>query len=283
MTPHRAELGTASVAYLRAGEGPPLVLLHGDGESRWGWQSVMPRLAERWDVIAPDLPGFADSSLTGAPTPERLAARIEDLLRHLDIGPAPLVGSSLGGMVAVLVAHAAPARVRGLVLADPAGMGVLANPVLNAAAYPGVGELNAATAGLPLAASARAQARRLLIFADPRRAPAWWRREMLRLARPDVVAASVASRRATLGPLGQRRLVLRLLSDVAAPALVVWGRNDRVFPLAQGRAAVDRLPDGRLAVIPDCGHLPHVEWPDRFLAAVEPFLAGLPVAAAAGG
>jgi pimeloyl-ACP methyl ester carboxylesterase len=276
MTSSRVELDGASVAYLREGEGPPLVLLHGDGESRLGWQAVMPRLAERWDVIAPDLPGFADSRLGGEPTPERLAASVAELLQHLGVGPAPIIGNSLGGMVAVLLARAVPHQVRGLVLADPAGMGVVANPVLSVAAYPGLGELNAMTAALPLAGFARAEARRLLLFAEPRRAPDWWRAEMVRLSRPDVVATSVASRRATLAPWGQRRLVLQELPEVTVPTLVVWGRDDLVFPLAQGRVATDRLPDGRLAVIPGCGHLPHVERPDRFLAEVEPFLAGLP-------
>lgn len=278
-SPRRAELTGASVAYVRAGAGPPLLLLHGDGESHRSWKEVMPRLAEGWDVIAPDLPGFGDSARSDEPTPERLVAWLIELLDHLDIGRVAIVGSSLGGLLAVRLARAVPERVRGLVLVDAAGLGVTANPLLGVAALPGAGELNVATAAMPLSGLGRARARALLLFADPRRAPAWWRRETRRLTRPDAVRTSVASRRSTLGPLGQRKLVLDDLRHIEAPTLVVWGREDMVFPVAQGRAAVERLPDGRLAVIPRCGHLPHVEQPARFLAEVEPFLSRLGAAA----
>lgn len=276
MTPTRIELTDASVAYAREGAGAPLLLLHGDGESHRGWGAVMPRLAEGWDVVAPDLPGFGDSRRTGAPTPERLAAWVAELIDRLGLPPAVVVGSSLGGLVAVHLARSAPGRVRALVLVDAAGLGVAVNPVLGLAALPGAGELNVAATVLPLAGGGRAEMRRMLLFADGRRAPAWWREDMARLARPDVIRTSIASRRATLAPWGQRRLVTAELPHIAVPALVVWGREDLIFPVAQGRAAARRLPQGRLAVIPSCGHLPHVEQPGRFLAEVEPFLAALP-------
>lgn len=284
--PERHEIRVAGgrVTYDRAGTGPPLLLLHGDGESGRSWSAVMPRLAERWDVIAPDLPGFGDSEGHVAPSPEHLAAWVGDLLDGLGVERAPIVGSSLGGLVAVHVALAAPARVPALVLVDAAGLGVAANPALGAAALPVVGELNAATAALPFAPEGRAEARRLLLFADPRQAPDWWRAETRRLSRPDVVATSVASRRLTLAPWGQRRVVLQDLRGISAPTLVVWGQGDLIFPATHGHAAVEHLPHGLLTVIPRCGHLPHVERPDRFLEALEPFLAaqaptlGAPVA-----
>jgi pimeloyl-ACP methyl ester carboxylesterase len=62
------------------------------------------------------------------------------------------------------------------------------------------------------------------------------------------------------------------LPSLKIPALVVWGERDRVFPCSQAKRAVARLQEGSLALIPDCGHMPHVECPDRFLGALDGFL-----------
>ena len=80
--------------------------------------------------------------------------------------------------------------------------------------------------------------------------------------------------RALVSPLGQREVLVDRLPSLKIPTLVVWGARDRVFPESQAREAVAHLPEGSLAVIPDCGHMPHVECPDRFLAALGEFLGG---------
>jgi pimeloyl-ACP methyl ester carboxylesterase len=70
-------------------------------------------------------------------------------------------------------------------------------------------------------------------------------------------------------------VLLDQLYPMKMPTLVVWGDRDRVFPESQAREAAARLQEGSLAIIPDCGHMPHVECPDRFLAALDEFLGGL--------
>ena len=75
-----------------------------------------------------------------------------------------------------------------------------------------------------------------------------------------------------MGPAGQREVLVDRLPSLKVPTLVVWGARDRVFPESQARDAVARLQEGSLALIPDCGHMPHVECPDRFLAALSGFL-----------
>jgi pimeloyl-ACP methyl ester carboxylesterase len=72
--------------------------------------------------------------------------------------------------------------------------------------------------------------------------------------------------------LGQREVLVERLPSLGVPTLVVWGARDRVFPQSHARGAVVRLREGSLALIPDCGHMPHVECPDRFLAALDGFL-----------
>jgi 4,5:9,10-diseco-3-hydroxy-5,9,17-trioxoandrosta-1(10),2-diene-4-oate hydrolase len=78
--------------------------------------------------------------------------------------------------------------------------------------------------------------------------------------------------RALVRPFGQREVLVDRLSLLKVPTLVVWGARDRVFPESHAREAVARLREGSLAVIPGCGHMPHVECPDRFLATLDGFL-----------
>ena len=80
--------------------------------------------------------------------------------------------------------------------------------------------------------------------------------------------------RALVSPLGQREVLVDQLSLLKMPTLVVWGARDRVFPESQARVAATRLPEGSLAIVSECGHMPHVECPDRFLAALDGFLDG---------
>lgn len=75
-----------------------------------------------------------------------------------------------------------------------------------------------------------------------------------------------------MGPRGQRQVLLDDLPRLRMPALVLWGASDAVFPVRQAREAAGRLEGGELAILPDCGHLPHVECPDRFAAALGAFL-----------
>ncbi|HEY9709142.1 MAG TPA: alpha/beta hydrolase [Oculatellaceae cyanobacterium] len=75
--------------------------------------------------------------------------------------------------------------------------------------------------------------------------------------------------------IGQRQVLLDSLPQLQMPTLVVWGSDDLVFPKEQGQDAVSRLQQGHLALIPDCGHLPHIERPERFTDELSKFLAGV--------
>ena len=113
-----------------------------------------------------------------------------------------------------------------------------------------------------------------MLFADsPRSVPREWLVEQCRLAlSPGYLEAHLTALRALVSPLGQREVLVNRLPSLQVPALVVWGARDRVFPESQAREAAARLRKGSLAVIPDCGHMPHVECPDRFLGALDGFL-----------
>ena len=93
-------------------------------------------------------------------------------------------------------------------------------------------------------------------------------------AAPPVLRPAALEVRPSLPPPVHREVLVDRLSLLRMPTLVVWGARDRVFPESQAREAVARLPEGSLAIISECGHMPHVECPDRFLAALDGFLDG---------
>ena len=92
---------------------------------------------------------------------------------------------------------------------------------------------------------------------------------------PGLLGDQLAVSRSLIDHQGQSEIVLDRLSDLAVPTLIVWGDSDQIIPVAHGHEAARRVRDGRLAIIPDCGHMPHVERPGLFLEALDPFLAKL--------
>ena len=115
-----------------------------------------------------------------------------------------------------------------------------------------------------------------MLFAHPPESvPREWLAEQRTLALfPGYVEAHSSVLRALVDPGGQREVLVDRLASLEIPTLVVWGAGDRVVPESQAREALVRLREGSLALIPDCSHMPHVECPDNFLAALDGFLVG---------
>jgi pimeloyl-ACP methyl ester carboxylesterase len=265
------------IRYLVAGEGPPLVLLHGAGDNALDWRWVIPDLAATHRVYAPDLPGSPDSARPAADySPAFFERFVAGFLDALEIGPATFVGNSFGGLIALRLALSEPARVTALVLVDSAGLGRAINPAFTSVNVLGLSEAAIPFWRTPVGAYQRAWGRTALLFAhSPRTVPREWLAEQRRLAlSPGYLEAHMTVLRAQVGPVGQREVLVDRLPSLKMPTLVVWGARDRVFPESQAREAVARLPEGSLAIIPDCGHMPHVECPDRFLAALGEFIGG---------
>jgi len=268
--------GEMPIEYLVAGAGPELLLLHGVGDSAETWRWTMPALARHYRVYAPSMPGFGQSAVPEADyTPAFFAAFAAAFLDALAIERAAVVGNSLGGLAALRLALAAPDRVSALGLVDSAGLGRELSLALRILTVPGLGRL--ATLWHRTALGARMWALNVtaLLLAHPRRAPTPWREQLYHMARrPGYLEATVASVRGGSTLVGQRRReILRdALPQLTMPTLIVWGEHDRIVPVKHARAAAARLPGSKLVVLPDCGHLPHVDAPDRFAAIVTDFL-----------
>ena len=263
---------TVKVAVDALGAGEPLVLFHGLGASRRLWHRAAPLLAADGRlVIAPDLPGFGDSPPAGPgfefdAVTDLLASALAERAR----GRFDLLGSSLGGAVALQFALAYPELVRRLVLAAPAGFSPRPRPVASTAgalADPALAVRR--IAGVPLSVSPTA--RRVFLWgavAEPQR-----------LSRGDARLILSSSGRATrLGPaLGAvLRTDLRpALARLKPPLGLIWGERDRVVPISTLETIRALRPDAVSETIARAAHIPQLERPEEFVAAVERVLARL--------
>ena len=260
--------------YLRAGTGSPLLLLHGLGDSAQDWHWVMPALVQRYRVYAPDLPGSGTSAKPPADYSPRFYARfVHDFLDAVGVADAAIAGHSFGGLTAICFALAAPARVRALVLVDSAGLGREVNIGLRLVSAPAYGDVTALWAQTPPGNIQRMLARTALQFARPGRVPRAWLADQYRLAQqPGFLPATLRELRAQVNLAGQRNVVLDQLPRLTMPTLLIWGDRDQVVPVHHAHAALAQLQGGQLTVIPDCGHVPHVEQPKRFANVLRTFL-----------
>ena len=262
--------------YLTAGEGLPLLLLHGVGDNAFDWRWVIPTLARNHRVYAPDLPGSGGSAKPVADySPTFLTRFVGAFLDAVGVDHAAVVGNSLGGLVGLRLALSEPERVTALGLVDSAGLGRKVAFSLRSLSVPGYGKLAVAWGKKRPGAAQRVLGRTALLFSRPWRVPRGWLTEQYRLARlPGFLEAQLATLCSQVRLRGQREVLLDRLPDLRTPTLVVWGERDRVLPPSQAHEAIARLPNGSLELIPDCGHLPHVEHPERFAAILGRFLGG---------
>jgi pimeloyl-ACP methyl ester carboxylesterase len=238
------------------GSGRPILVLHGGA----GLQSVSgfaEALSRRAHVLVPTHPGFE-----GEPRPEwfdsidDLALTYLELLERLDLRDVLVIGSSLGGWIASEMAVRDTTRLSGIVLIDAGGIQVDGHPIVDVSTLT-PGELMALSFHNPAA-----------FRVDPA------------TVSPEQAAARAANLRTLYvydqgQGMGDPKL-RRRLGRVRIPALVVWGESDRVIDPDYGRAYAQSFPDTRFELIPQAGHLPQIEQPERLLNLVWEFADSIP-------
>jgi pimeloyl-ACP methyl ester carboxylesterase len=243
------EINGLPIRYLSAGEGPPLVLLHGAGDNALDWWLVMPTLAATHRVYAPDLPGSPDSARPAADySPAFFERFVVTFVNSLGIGRATYVGNSLGGLIALRLALSEPARVTALVLVASAGLGSAINPAFTSVNIPLLGEAAMPFWRTRAGAYQRAWGRTALLFTHPPRSvPREWLAEQCRLARsPGYLEAHLTVLRALVSPPWPTRGAggpSTLSEDPGARRL---GRARPRVPVLPGQAG-GRPPPGRFA------------------------------------
>jgi 3-oxoadipate enol-lactonase len=259
----RVQVDGVELSVTESGQGAPLVLVHGFPLDHRMWLSQIELLSGSAHVIAPDLRGFGASQVVpGTTTMQRMADDLAGLLDVLAVHrPVILCGLSMGGYVAFQFVRKYRERLAGLILADTrsladtpqaaAGRFKLAEHVLQA------GTGYAADAMLPKAFAPSS-------FRDHLAMTEFARQIVLEQSREGVAAA--------LRGLAERPDVTSELPGMSLPALVIVGEQDAISPPDEMRAMAAAIPKADFVLIPDTGHLPPMENPLAFNAAVERFL-----------
>jgi len=267
-----------TVHYKTYGEGAKtFILLHGFGASIFSWREVSGPLSQYGRVIAYDRPAFG---LTERPmewqgvnpySQEAQADLVIGLMDALGVEKATLIGNSAGGTISMLAYLRYPERIESLVLVDPAvyaggGAPAWIRPLLGTPQFDHIGPLFA---------------RQLQVRGTEFLKTAWHN--------PDKITAEIVE--GYQEPLrvndwdkalwyltlsSQESGLAERISEFILPILVITGDDDRIVPTEQSQHLADELPSAQLAVIPQCGHVPHEECPAAFMQAVEDFLGSLP-------
>jgi len=254
--------------------GSSVLLIHGNGDEADTWRHVLPTLAQNHRVLALDLPGFGRSKPRSSGDFLELVNAVSGFIASLGLERVHLVGSSLGAAIAGSVASQSPKRISSLTLVGgvPPGFGLEHAPQVGPILEPGVGE--SLYTGLRETGQGAAYATLEPYYASLENLPLE-DREFLR-RRVWARVWSDTQRTAFFAALRSLEsaapLELSTLEDL--PVLLVWGAQDRIWPIGAALEVVNRIPGARLERIADAGHLPHQEQPQAFLEVLEGFLSG---------
>ncbi len=262
------EVGGQRVSVEQAGEGRPLVLLHGFGGSTLSWSAVLPELARQRRVVAIDLNGFGFTERPRDPGRYTLRGQGELVLAVLDslgIANATFAGHSYGGAISLHLASTHPERVDALLLVDNAMPRYAAARRSRLFHWRPLADLFVRS--LALGNRNIARGLREAYFDDAKVTPALVRAYAERLRIEGVKDAFYG----LTAPSKEPPVDLDL-ATIAQPALVVWGKEDELIDVAGAEEHVRDMPRARFVALPGCGHSPMEECPADFLAAVREFL-----------
>ena len=275
------QVAGAPVNVVEIGSGPPVVFIHGHSGAWQNWLEQLPVVAAAgYRAIAFDLPGFGASPMPVEPiTMSGYGRIVDELLGLLDVSAAAVVGNSMGGFVGAELAIAFPHRVERLELVSAAGVAerYIGMPVRIMDRW---SELVLGRAGrwltpVPSRTERLARRRRLRHVAF-----------MLLSPHPERVDPrlfyenTLASGSKPGGPRAAAEIARYdfrdRLGEIACPTLVVWGDRDHIVPPSSAEEFERLIPDSRLVIFEDCGHVPMLEEPDRFNQLLLDFLAEAP-------
>lgn len=263
VTERRLDLSGVSTSLLEGGEGPPIVLLHGQGGFAAHWVQVIPHLVGSHRIVAPDLPGLGHSAMpAGRLDAPGLVGWLSDLIAQTCAEPPTVVGFSLGGSLAARFAVDHGDRIRRIVLVNSGGLG---------RSRPAPAAL-VALVGYSMHRSSATYDRLIRqLVSDPERTRNEWGDRWAAFKAYDMDRTAQKEVRAADGQLLRRMNMSRIppdqLEKISVPVALIWARKDRImrFRIAEEASARFGWP---LYPIEDCGHFAIGERPDAFLDAL---------------
>lgn len=262
--------GRYRVHYLEYGSGPVVLLIHGGGAGSAIWFRQIAALSRHFRVIAPDNPVFGLSSQPPHPVGDYITGYLLPFMDAMQIPRASLVGLSLGGLAAARIAAQAPERVEKLALIDSAGMGRHLPWGFRLTSLPVVGHI--------LSLPHRNLHARFFATNEVAKPDSPDNEAYLEYAHTvntnDGHSESLRRNIPEFAGLRGQRYVLsdEELRSIKAPALIIWGKKDRFFPLSHARRAKILIPGARLEVLDDCGHVALLDQPEKVSELLMEFL-----------
>lgn len=265
------KVGSVNTRYWQLGEsGSTVILLHGGGGYIELWKYNMLELAKQHRVYAFDMVGAGRSDKPDDTdyTFEFMAQFTRQFMKALDIPKASLIGASAGGGVALTLTLNFPELVDRLILVGSAGLGKEINPLLRIGTLPGLGELFGSPSKSGVAMSCKYAVYNSEVITDE------IVEEFYQMATlPGAAAATLNLGRSNFNIWGQfDRSIAQRLPTIAAPTLIIWGRQDPMVPVIHAEKAAKIIPNARLEIIEECGHWSSIEHPQKFDRLVLDFL-----------
>lgn len=245
----------STISYSRTGAGRPVVLIHGIGHRRTAWFDVYDRLAEQFDVIAIDLPGFGQSPPPAAPNSYAMlswAEQLEDLFDDLGLDQPHVVGNSLGGLLALTLA--ARGSIASAVALSPAGFAGRGGSLVAGAVLVVMKAVVRSPRPVLRFVANRERLRRVAfasLYVHPERLS------------PEIAYGDSLNLRESPGfwPCFRKAIRVNYRARPQVPVTVGWGDKDRLLLPSQAQVARRRLPDAVHRPLPNCGHVPMLDDP----------------------
>ena len=252
-------IGTLKTSYLLCGTGEPVIFLHGAGAGAVTWYPSIHTISKNFQVLALDIVGYGESDKPDAPYNRAYFSKwLNDFLKELKIAKAQIVGLSQGGAIALQFAIDHPEKVDKLVLVDAAGLGAKVSfwPLL------GMLWMNY----FPSSMANRFNSPYLLHNPTTR--------DPNHIGYSIEVLQSKGGKNAFKQGRGTAvsKIPEALLKQIENETLLIWGKDDKLFPVEYGEAAAKIIPNAKLRVIQDAGHLPLMDQPEIFNKILSDFL-----------
>ncbi|MGD1151539.1 MAG: alpha/beta fold hydrolase [Syntrophales bacterium] len=268
-------IGNIKTRYWAEGDkGSNVVLIHGLGASADIWMHNISALAEGYRVYAPDLVGFGRSDKPEVKySPSYMAAFINDFMTALNIENACFMGLSLGGGVALQYQLQFSGNVQRLVLVDSAGLGREMPLAMRLATVPVMGELMLSPSRAGMAFVLKQLVYDPVVITDDL-IDLYYELNFSQGAAKTVLSVLRACATIRGGRADVLDPVIKNLDNIKIPTLIIWGREDRLFPVGHAYFAREKIPDSHLHIFERCGHMPNFERPEEFNSLVLNFLDG---------